>query len=176
MGLDVTKEVVALRRMTVPDLRRRYAEVFGEQTRCRHKEYLWRRIIWRLQAIEEGDLSERARRRAGADASRPLFSFRIPHSEFRICAVANPPAGRAGIADWPAKRRPQSLVPSPKSRFSYTLRQTTLLSNSWLKGRFRQRLSTGFMHVSTEIARVLREMRKSYLAHFATIAQNRPWR
>jgi len=64
MSLNVGKEVAALQRMSVPELRARYAEVFGETTRVRHKAYLVKRIIWRLQAIAEGDLSERAKRRA----------------------------------------------------------------------------------------------------------------
>ena len=64
MALNIGKEIRALKRMTVADLRRRYAEVFGESTTSRHKQFLIRRIVWRLQANQEGDLSERARRRA----------------------------------------------------------------------------------------------------------------
>jgi hypothetical protein len=64
MELNVAKEVAALERMTVNELRERYAEAFGEATRVRHKGWLVRRIIWRLQAQAEGGLSERARRRA----------------------------------------------------------------------------------------------------------------
>lgn len=62
--LNVANEVSALERMTVDQLRAKYIEVFGEETRSRHKEYLIKRIIWRMQANEQGDLSERARRRA----------------------------------------------------------------------------------------------------------------
>jgi hypothetical protein len=50
--------------MTANQLGERYAQVFGEQTRARHKTYLVRKIAWRLQALAEGDLSIRARRRA----------------------------------------------------------------------------------------------------------------
>jgi len=64
MALNVAKEIAALKRMTLADLQRKYAETFGESTTSRHKEFLIRRILWRLQANEEGDLSERARRRA----------------------------------------------------------------------------------------------------------------
>ena len=64
MDLNIAKEVAALRRMTVKELRSRYAEVFGEPTNGNHKVWLTRRIAWRLQALAEGDLSERARRRA----------------------------------------------------------------------------------------------------------------
>jgi hypothetical protein len=62
--LNVTKEVAAMQRMTVDQLRAKYAEVFREETRSRHKEYLIKRIAWRMQANEEGGLSERALKRA----------------------------------------------------------------------------------------------------------------
>ena len=62
--LNVTREVAALQRLGVKALRERYAEVFGEATPARNKVWLVKRIAWRLQALAEGDLSERARRRA----------------------------------------------------------------------------------------------------------------
>lgn len=64
MQLDIDREVAALRQMTTSQLCQRYAQLFGEDTRTRHKPYLIRRIAWRLQALAEGDLSKRARRRA----------------------------------------------------------------------------------------------------------------
>jgi len=63
MAMNIGKEVAAMQRMTVAELRRKYAEVFGKETRSRHKQHLIRRIAWRLQASEEGGLSERAQRR-----------------------------------------------------------------------------------------------------------------
>lgn len=62
--LNIAKEVAAMKRMTVDELRSKYAEVFGEATNGRNKDWLIKRIAWRMQANEEGDLSERARRRA----------------------------------------------------------------------------------------------------------------
>ena len=50
--------------MTPAALREKYAEVFGETSRSGHKEWLIKKIIWRMQANAEGDLSERAKRRA----------------------------------------------------------------------------------------------------------------
>ncbi|HRQ72368.1 MAG TPA: DUF2924 domain-containing protein [Phycisphaerales bacterium] len=61
---DVGTTVKALGQLTVPQLKQRYAEVFGEPTRVNHKRYLIKRIVWRMQALREGGLSERARRRA----------------------------------------------------------------------------------------------------------------
>lgn len=62
MALNVGQLMSQLERMTVTELRRKYAEVFGEETRSNHKAYLVRRIAWRTQANAEGDLTERAQR------------------------------------------------------------------------------------------------------------------
>ena len=64
MALNLGREVAALKRMSLARLRERYGQVFGETTKSRHRGFLVRRIAWRLQAMEEGGLSERARRRA----------------------------------------------------------------------------------------------------------------
>ena len=64
MTVSIAKEVVALGRMTVKELRSKHIEVFGERTRSGHKDYLVKRIAWRMQANLHGDLSCRARRRA----------------------------------------------------------------------------------------------------------------
>jgi hypothetical protein len=60
----IERMVADLRRQTVSQLRTRYAELFGEASRSANKQYLVRRIAWRVQANREGDLSERARKRA----------------------------------------------------------------------------------------------------------------
>ncbi|MBL1218696.1 MAG: DUF2924 domain-containing protein [Planctomycetes bacterium] len=62
--MNVKKEIAALTRMTVTELRKKHIEVFGERTRSGHKAYLVKRIAWRLQANAEGNLTTRARRRA----------------------------------------------------------------------------------------------------------------
>ena len=64
MKINVAKEVAALEGMRVAEMRARYAQVFGEETHVGNKAWLIKRIVWRLQALAEGDLPERARRRA----------------------------------------------------------------------------------------------------------------
>lgn len=64
MELNITKEIATMQRQSVNDLRDRYHAVFGEDTRARNKQWLIKRIAWKLQANEEGDISERARRLA----------------------------------------------------------------------------------------------------------------
>ena len=77
--MKIGQEVARLRRMTVAELRREYAEVTGEETKCRHKDYLVRRIAWRLQARLEGDLSERARKRAAELVQGADIRITAPH-------------------------------------------------------------------------------------------------
>jgi hypothetical protein len=62
--INVGREVAALERMTVTQLRERFATVFGEATTAHNKPWLMKRIAWRLQANAEGGLTERARARA----------------------------------------------------------------------------------------------------------------
>ena len=52
MTMNVGKQIAALKRMTVTELRRKHIEAFGEPTGSGHKDYLVKRIAWRLQAQE----------------------------------------------------------------------------------------------------------------------------
>ena len=65
METMIHKEIDALGRMTVGQLREKHLEVFGEKSRSNHRQFLFRRIAWRIQALAEGSLSERARRQRG---------------------------------------------------------------------------------------------------------------
>lgn len=50
--------------MSPAELRDKYLEVFGEPTRSGNREFLFKRLAWRIQSLAEGGLSERARQRA----------------------------------------------------------------------------------------------------------------
>jgi hypothetical protein len=84
MQQNLEKEVARFRQMTVIELRARYAEIFGEPTGVTNRGWLCKRLAWRLQALAEGDLSERARRRASelaCDADLRLLPPRQPHAK-----------------------------------------------------------------------------------------------
>lgn len=95
--LNVGQRVSELRRMTVGELRREYAEVFGEQTRSYHKEFLVRRIAWRIQANAEGGLPDRARKRALEIADDADLRTRAPGSAQSPTPAAHAGTGRAVI-------------------------------------------------------------------------------
>ena len=94
MDLNVGKEVAALKRMTVGELRAKYADVFGEETNARHKGWLVRRIAWRMQATAEGDLSERARQRATEMANDADLRSSAPRATRPAPAATLAPAQR----------------------------------------------------------------------------------
>src|SRR4051794_26960886 len=64
MKLNIDKALAELRRMSVADLKQKHQEVWREEPRSPNKPFLIKRIIWRMQSLEEGTLSERALRRA----------------------------------------------------------------------------------------------------------------
>ncbi len=66
MAQAVVAAIEELRRLNVLALRRKYQDVFGEESRSSNKEFLFRRIAWRLQAnraahiVDDSDLRIRA--------------------------------------------------------------------------------------------------------------------
>ena len=107
MPADVGPQVAALEHMTVAELRARYAEVFGETTRAGHRTWLMKRIAWRLQALAEGDLSDRARRRAAELASV---------ADLRLAPPTNNPATPGEhLPALPPLEKPDQRLPPPGS-------------------------------------------------------------
>jgi hypothetical protein len=102
--LNITQELAALRRMTPQELRARYAELFGERPSTRNRGWLLKRLTWRLQALAEGDLSQRARQRA-AELANDADLRSAPPRPARGAAPAPPAAAPAAPPRPPADRR-----------------------------------------------------------------------
>jgi hypothetical protein len=64
MNETTAVQIAGLQELPTKQLLARYAEVFGDEARTWNRTWLLRRLAWRLQALAEGGLSERARRRA----------------------------------------------------------------------------------------------------------------
>ena len=95
MQPTLAQQLAGLAYLSPAALRRRYAELFGETIHTGNKAWLIKRLAWRLQALAEGDLSERARRRA-AELARD--------ADLRL----NPPQSKANTTT-----PPPELVPMP---------------------------------------------------------------
>jgi hypothetical protein len=78
MDPTVIRAIEKLPQLKVAALRQRYRELFGEESKSSNKQFLFRRIVFRLQANAEGDLTERARRRAAEIADDRDLRVRAP--------------------------------------------------------------------------------------------------
>jgi hypothetical protein len=107
VALNIGKEVAAMQRMTATQLRERYEDVFREACRSNHKEWLVKRIAWRLQANEEGDLSEHARQRAAELANDADLRMKAPPRK------TEPPAPGGRKVQTTIARTHDSRVPMP---------------------------------------------------------------
>jgi hypothetical protein len=90
METEVMKQIDSLRDASIAELRTKYHEVFQEQTSCKHREHLFRRIAWRLQELTEGGLSDRARARAEEIAKDLDVRIHAPRSFFAAGGKGHP--------------------------------------------------------------------------------------
>lgn len=93
----IASQLHALQGLGTAELRQRYRELFGEDTPSHNREYLFKRIAWRLQEQAYGGLSDRAARRLEALVDESLIRQRPPKG-------FTPPV-EAGAAPAATKRR-----------------------------------------------------------------------
>ena len=90
-------ELERLRTLTVAALKTEYRQLFGEESRSSNKQFLFRRIAWRRQAIAQGELSQRARHRAIEIADDTDLRTRAPkHFQAGADTIQRSRSGR----DW----------------------------------------------------------------------------
>ena len=112
-GMNMTREVAALKRMTVKELRGRYLDIFGENTRSGNKDFLWKRIAWRMQANVEGDLTERARRRAEELANDADLRIRRPPDKPAPSLASTTQTAKVDFGDRAGELMPGTVLTRP---------------------------------------------------------------
>jgi len=111
---DTEALIARIQDMSPSELRDRYRELFGEETRSGNRQWLIRRIAWREQALREGGLTERAQARAHELARDEDLRVRPP-------STAEPAAG-AGLRTLEGsmpKRDPRLPIPGTVLTRSY---------------------------------------------------------
>jgi hypothetical protein len=143
----VLVEIEKLRRASLAALREKHREVFAEETRCRHREHLFRRIAWRLQALAEGDLTERARQRA-LQIARDADLRMIAPSQF-LTAGGEP----VRTAPGEGRRRPvDSRLPLPGTVLTRAWKGRTILVEVLADGfRFENRVYTSLSAIAVGV-------------------------
>jgi len=144
---SVLLEVETLRRANVARLREKYREVFGEDTRSRHREHLFRKIAWRLQARAEGDLSVRARQRAQEIADDADLRKIGPPDFFTVAGqpIETIPGERS-------HRKPDRRLPIAGSLLTREWKGRTILVEVLTQGfRYENRLFPSLSAIATEV-------------------------
>lgn len=64
MEESIVSQIMALREMPLEDLQKKYEEMFeGKKATSTNKTYLWKRIAYRIQEMQNGGISEKSRAR-----------------------------------------------------------------------------------------------------------------
>ena len=113
--MNIDNEVAILTQMATRDLQTRFAEVFGESTHVHNRTWLIKRIAWRIQALADGDLSERARQRAAELANDADLRLSAPQT---LPHAAKPAAETASL-----HRDPRLPAPGTHLTRQYTGRK-----------------------------------------------------
>ncbi|MEO8052892.1 MAG: DUF2924 domain-containing protein [Acidobacteriota bacterium] len=147
MNKAIIIEVESLRRASMAGLRERYREVFQEEARSRHREHLFRKIVWRLQALAEGDLSQRARQRAGEIANDADLRIVAPRDFFNLGgeSVQTVPSDQS-------KKRHDPRLPMVGTLLRRTWNGRAILVEVLEKGfRYENRQFTSLSNIASEI-------------------------
>ena len=102
--MTISDEIAALPALPVADLREKYAALFGEATRVHNRTWLLKRLAWRMQALAEGGLGERARQRAAQLAN---------DADLRLAAPKAKTSGAIPARTTHCPRQRDSRLPEP---------------------------------------------------------------
>ncbi len=117
MNVELNQHIDELRHLTTTQLQLKYRELFGQPSHSNHKDYLFRRVAWRLQAVAEGGLSERAREHAREIAT---------DADLRLCAPKRPIETQPAVRIANASRQLDPRVPPPGTQLIKRYKDETL--------------------------------------------------
>jgi hypothetical protein len=80
---NIEAAIARLAKLAVPQLQQHHVDLFGEKSRTPHRQYLFRKIAWELQARQERGLSEEIRQYALGIARDSALRVRIAQSASR---------------------------------------------------------------------------------------------
>ncbi len=143
MDTSMLSQINALRQMTVSELRGEWLRLYGEPTRSRNKQFLFRRLAWRVQELQHGGLSRTARDRIdelAPDSFIRTRTLQLPH-------------GAPERVETPRKPQRDPRLPSPgtvivKAYKGRELRLTVHDDHFELDGQSFRSLSQAARHVT----------------------------
>jgi hypothetical protein len=111
--VSVIKEIARLKRLPVAELRLEWRRLYGEESRSRNRDFLWKRLAWRVQELAYGGLDEATKQRLAELAPETYIRARRPNGFDPDGVVDAPPA--------PVTSKRDDRLPTPG----------TVLTRSW---------------------------------------------
>jgi len=108
MGDSMLREIQRLRGMTVGELQAEWQRLYGEPSRSRNRDFLWRRLAWRVQELAHGGISNRARTRIEELAPAGFERARTPN--MARAAATEPPAPKVVRLHDPRRPTPGTVI------------------------------------------------------------------
>ena len=107
MSMSIVTEIQALQHMTVSQLRVRWRELYGADSRSRNRTFLWRRLAWRIQELQLGGLRDETKQRILDLAPAAFVRSEVPPTFLRTLGESSTPPG--------SNTRRDPRLPSPGS-------------------------------------------------------------
>ncbi len=133
MKMTTKQKIAEIQRMTAGEMRREYIEVFGEETRSGNRQWMYRRLAWRLQALDEGGITNRARKRA-RELVRDQDIRVIPPAEMKLEPPRKSTDKTLDAPDFIINNRdPRLPIPGQviPRKYKGTMHQVTVLANGF---------------------------------------------
>jgi hypothetical protein len=108
VSISIPTQIARFQAMTVGQLRVEWERLYGEPTRSRNRDYLWKRLAWRVQEIQFGGLSAAAKERIIELAPATFSRSQLP-------AGYHPVAGMPPTPPGPTRVRRDRRLPAPGS-------------------------------------------------------------
>lgn len=126
MSDSILEQINRLRQMTTDELRREWPQLYdGQVSQSRNKQYLWRRLAWRVQELKYGGLSEQAKARLAELATDITFTrAETPKEMIRVTDALSAPTGKRLP---PSKRDPRLPAAGTVITRNYRGRELRLL-------------------------------------------------
>ena len=110
---SMAEEILKMKDLAVAELAEKYEELFGEPSRSRNHDYLYKRVAFKTQERAYGGLSERAKRRIAELAEAGLPKLRGKESKREVDQAGNGGGGNPNGKSH-ANRRDSRLPPVGK--------------------------------------------------------------
>ena len=104
---SMIREIARLKSLPVADLQAEWLRLYGEPSRSRNRDFLWKRLAWRIQELDRGGLS-----RAALDRVDALAPDGFERARSRNAAIVDDAPARLAQT---RQRRRDARLPVPGS-------------------------------------------------------------